>query len=171
MSLGDAVHALIACFASDAEEENFKQFFNLSYSEAGGRAASKLEAGDQRWAIQASDVAEDEDEDMTDTIEYENEQEDNQLSTSNYPDSTFEEGASSSIRVGGVAGAAAAAAASSSSSSSSSDGRNDNLAVGQLLNRTFVNRGSQIGVFKHGGGSSQPQSPAQEPVAFRRLFE
>jgi len=42
-------------------------------------------------------------------------------------------------------------AASSSSSSAARKGHIDNdlLAVGQKLNRTFVNRGSQLGVFKH----------------------
>lgn len=152
MSLGGAVHALVVCFAHDDEEANFKQFFNLSYLETGGAGMGpgKLEAGDQAWAIRASDAGEDEDQPMEDEMKYDEDEE--RVSTRDYPESTYgdEPSSSSSIRVGGSAGLAAAAAASSSSSSS--DGRNDNLAVGQLLNRTFVNRGNQIGVFKHGDG-------------------
>lgn len=154
MSLGGAVHALVVCFAHDDEEANFKQFFNLSYLETGGAGMGpgKLDAGDQAWAIRASDAGEDEDQPMEDEMNYNDDGENERVSTRDYPESTYgDEPKNSSIRVGGSAGLAAAAAASSSSSSSS-DGRNDNLAVGQLLNRTFVNRGNQIGVFKHGDG-------------------
>jgi hypothetical protein len=77
---------------------------------------------------------------MEDAIEYD--ENEDQQSTTDYPETTYD-----GIRVGGVAGREAAAAAASSSSGGSS--RNDNLAVGMLLNRTFVNRGSQIGVFRH----------------------
>lgn len=77
---------------------------------------------------------------MEDAIEYD--ENEDQQSTTDYPETTYD-----AIRVGGVAGREAAAAAASSSSGGSS--RNDNLAVGMLLNRTFVNRGSQIGVFRH----------------------
>lgn len=79
---------------------------------------------------------------MDDAIEYD--ENEDQQSTTDYPETTYD----GAIRVGGVAGREAAAAAASSSSSGSG-GRNDNLAVGMLLNRTFVNRGSQIGVFRH----------------------
>jgi len=78
---------------------------------------------------------------MEDAIEYD--ENEDQQSTTDYPETTYD----GAIRVGGVAGREAAAAAASSSSGGSS--RNDNLAVGMLLNRTFVNRGSQIGVFRH----------------------
>jgi hypothetical protein len=150
MSLGGTVHALVVCFANDEEEENFKQFWSLSYHETGsGIAASKMAEGDQRWAVQASEAGEDEDEPMEDGDYDEEAERSGRLSTRDLPESTYE--GQRGIRVGGVAGAQAAAAASASAAAAAADsGRNDNLAVGQLLNRTFVNRGSQLGVFKHG---------------------
>lgn len=63
MSLGGAVHALVVCFASDDEETNLQQFWNLSYMETGSTInAQKLDAGDKQWAIKASEVGDDEDE-------------------------------------------------------------------------------------------------------------
>jgi len=63
MSLGGAVHALVVCFASDDEETNLQQFWNLSYMETGSTInAQKLDAGDKNWAIKASEVGDDEDE-------------------------------------------------------------------------------------------------------------
>jgi hypothetical protein len=135
------------------------QHWNLSYMEAGqqSNAASKLAEGDQAWAVKASEAGDDEDEPMEDAIQYQEDDQRAAQSTRNMPASTYEsddEAASaprSNIRVGGAAGAAAAAASSGGSAAGGSGGdHNDNLAVGQLLNRTFVNRGTQIGVFKHG---------------------
>jgi hypothetical protein len=154
-----AVHALVVCFASDDEENNMSQHWNLSYMEAGqqSNAASKLAEGDQAWAVKASEAGDDEDEPMEDAIQYQEDDQRAAQSTRNMPASTFEsdddEAASaprSNIRVGGAAGAVAAAASSGGAAGGSGGDHNDNLAVGQLLNRTFVNRGTQIGVFKHG---------------------
>ncbi len=156
MQIGGAVHALVVCFASDEEESNLKQFWSLSYLETGsGSSTGKMTEGDQAWAIKASEAGEDEDEPMEDAMQYEeNDEKRGAQSTREYPESTYgdeeddEQGASSSnIRVGG---SAAAAASSSSAAGAGGGDHNDNLAVGQLLNRTFVNRGTQIGVFKHG---------------------
>lgn len=141
MSLGGEVHALVVCFADDEEEAAMKSFWNLSYLETGIEKvqANKLGEGDQQWAIAASDAME-VDDGNEEPLEYEEEDEQKGLSMDNFPES-------SNIRQGG------AAAASSSSSSAlgprHSSVQNDNLAVGMRLNRTFVNRGSQIGVFKH----------------------
>jgi hypothetical protein len=139
MSLGGSVHALVLCFAHDSEETAFKSFFNMSYLESGTEqfAASKLGEGDKTWAIQASDDMEIDDEPAAGD-EYDYGESDDALAMSDFPEST-------NIRLGGDAGRAEAAAAASSGSGP----QNDNLAVGMRLNRTFVNRGSQIGVFKH----------------------
>lgn len=157
MQLGGTVHALVVCFASDEDEANLKQYWSLSYMEAGQQssAATKLAEGDQTWAIRASEAGEDEDEPMEDAMQYDEEDGAKAQSTRNMPVSTYEsddDAPASSIRVGGAA-ASAAAAASSGGLSSGGD-HNDNLAVGQLLNRTFVNRGTQIGVFKHGNAGA-----------------
>lgn len=142
MSLAGSVHALVVCFASDDDELNLKSFWNLSYMESGVQhvQASKLGDGDQKWAIQASDAMDIDDEPMEDEYDYDEKEED-RLSMSEFP-------ASSSIRVGGDADQDDVAASMPSDASSSS-ATNNNLAVGMRLNRTFVNRGSQIGVFKH----------------------
>jgi len=163
MQLGGSVHALVVCFADDDEESNLRQFWSLSYMETGsGSASSKLAEGDQAWAIKASEAGDDEDEMMEDAMQYdEHDEKQGAQSTRQYPESTFgdqedEEEAEvqgrKSIRVGG---SAAAAAASADGGAAGAGGvHNDNLAVGQLLNRTFVNRGTQIGVFKHGASGN-----------------
>lgn len=142
MSLGGSVHALVLCFAHDHEESAFKSFFNMSYLECGTEhfPASKLGEGDKEWAIQASDDMEvDDDLVAGDEYDYVEEGQADALAMTEFPEST-------NIRVGGDAGRAQAAA---EAAAVASDARNDNLAVGMSLNRTFVNRGSQIGVFKH----------------------
>lgn len=151
MSLGGMVHALVVCFADDTEESQMKSFWNLSYLETGTNQvqSSKLGDGDQKWAILASDAMEVDDgnEEPQDELDYDQVDEPS-LSMDEFPEST-------NIRQGGQHEVhESALAPASSSSSSSSSAHNDNLAVGMRLNRTFVNRGSQIGVFKHDDSGS-----------------
>lgn len=144
MSVAGSVHVLLACFARDDEEETLKEFWTTSYMESGAASAhaGKMAEGDRRWAVQASDAMDvDAEEEARDADEWDLADEEDHLPTDNLT-------AESSIRMGGDAGRAAAAEAAAAASSSSGP-RNDNLAVGMALNRTFVNRGAQIGVFKH----------------------
>jgi len=140
MTIAGHVHALVCCFARDEEEEEMREFFNTAYLETATHTdvKQKMKEEDRVWAMRASDdwdmVSEEDEEDE----EMEYKKESSHLNMDDFPES-------SNIRVGGSAAKGSAPA----SSSSSSGERNDQLAVGMLLNRTFVNRGSQIGVFKH----------------------
>jgi hypothetical protein len=89
---GGAVHALVMCLASDEEENNMSQHWNLSYMEAGqqSNAASKLAEGDQAWAVKASEAGDDEDEPMEDAIQYQEDDQRAAQSTRNMPASTYE---------------------------------------------------------------------------------
>lgn len=144
MSLNGEVHALVVCFGDDSDELNLKGLWGLAYRECGSEhmQSSALKDGDRDWAIGANDAMDiDDGDDAPDEFDYRQEEED-QLNMNDFP-------ASSNIRVGGQAARDQEAEVAAASSAVGSGAQNDNLAVGMRLNRTFVNRGSQIGVFKH----------------------
>jgi len=129
MNIDGSVIALLVCFADDSEEETFKRAFSVAYM----KLDEQLPAVQQKWATAASDIdGADAEEDMDESMAYSGDD-------ASVPYS-FWQSSSSSV---------AASAATQTRSIAKPSEKNDNLAVGTLRNRTFVNRGQQLGIFKH----------------------
>jgi hypothetical protein len=128
--IDNSVIALLVCFANDTEEDTFKQTFSAAYM----KLDKELPAGMHKWATAASDIDDaDAEEDVDESMAYSEE-----TPSASFP---FSQSSASSDET--------FSAATPSGSAAPRVERNDNLAVGTLNNRTFVNRGQQLGVFKH----------------------